>query len=76
MSSLGIFALPSFPLDTIDFYVAVLLISCVVLMGFGNVLNIPLMGRSQGFMTYSKFAQDQAGEAGNECGVEKDMNWR
>ncbi|GMI16965.1 hypothetical protein TrLO_g9828 [Triparma laevis f. longispina] len=51
MYSLGIFALPSFPLDTIDFYVAVLLISCFVLMGFGNVLNVPLMGRSQGFMT-------------------------
>ncbi|GMH87924.1 hypothetical protein TrVE_jg6850 [Triparma verrucosa] len=55
------FAFPQTPLDRVDLSVAVLLGACVVLMGFGNALNIPLLGRSQGFMTYSKFAQEKAG---------------
>ena len=54
-------AFPQTPLNRVDLSVAVLLGACVVLMGFGNALNIPLLGRSQGFMTYSKFAQEKAG---------------
>jgi len=52
------FIFPPTPLDSTDLTVTVVLAIVIVTMGLGNKLNIPLMGRSQGMMTYSKFAQE------------------